>query len=294
MENMSNSTKLLLGGAVVAILGFILPFTVVTSEYTDASLGVSLLQYAQSDNSLYISMIGLIAILILCLSPSLYKNNSKTFVTYELIAWGGNLLFLLIFYINIIANLFKLSDSLSLGIGGFLTIAGNIMIPIGLYQIWSNVGGGYVPPVFDAGAASPPRYREQQVRNDHVPAPRSAQPYPVEHPRSPAPVAPGAHRHTSSAGAWLAARDGRSYQLLHGETSIGRSSDNDIRIDNARVSKHHAKIIERNSHFTIVDLGSTNGTWLNGKLVRDPKLLHTNDEIRFGDSYKTSFVTSER
>ena len=56
-------------------------------------------------------------------------------------------------------------------------------------------------------------------------------------------------------------------ELLSDVTTIGRNSDSDIRIDNAGVSAHHAKIIKEGDDFLIEDSGSRNGTFVNGKRV---------------------------
>jgi pSer/pThr/pTyr-binding forkhead associated (FHA) protein len=91
--------------------------------------------------------------------------------------------------------------------------------------------------------------------------------------------------------AWLASRDGRTYQLYRGETLIGRSADNHIYItDDTTVSKVHAKIVEQNNHFRLYDLGSTNGTRVNGQWVRQPVLLQSNDEIQLGDRTVFRFI----
>lgn len=95
--------------------------------------------------------------------------------------------------------------------------------------------------------------------------------------------------------AWLTSSGGRNYQLNQGVTTIGRSSKNDIQLGgDTTISKGHAKIIEKNGHFRLVDLGSTNGTLVNGKRVREPVLLAPNDELRVGDHTKLRFVTSQR
>lgn len=92
--------------------------------------------------------------------------------------------------------------------------------------------------------------------------------------------------------AWLVASDGRSYQLYQGETTIGRSSRNDIVLKDSTISKQHAKVVERNGRFWLYDLGSTNGTRLNGRLLREPTLLEPDDEIQFGDHVRLRFVTT--
>ncbi|MBN2466673.1 MAG: FHA domain-containing protein [Deltaproteobacteria bacterium] len=60
--------------------------------------------------------------------------------------------------------------------------------------------------------------------------------------------------------------------------AIGRVDDNDIKIDNMAVSGHHAKLIRENGDFVLIDLGSLNGTYVNGKKVSKWILRH-NDLI---------------
>ena len=65
---------------------------------------------------------------------------------------------------------------------------------------------------------------------------------------------------------------------------IGRGADCDVRFDarlDARVSTHHAEIRFDNGHYLVVDTGSSNGTLVNGKLVRQQK-LRSGDKIVFG------------
>ncbi len=70
--------------------------------------------------------------------------------------------------------------------------------------------------------------------------------------------------------------------LLDKETmTIGRKDDNDIHLDNLAVSGYHAQIVTVLNDSFIEDLGSTNGTYLNGTLVRKKTLSH-NDLIKIG------------
>jgi pSer/pThr/pTyr-binding forkhead associated (FHA) protein len=56
--------------------------------------------------------------------------------------------------------------------------------------------------------------------------------------------------------------------------TIGRLPDNDIRLDNAAVSGHHSLIINILDDSFLEDLGSTNGTYVNGKLIKKHALTH--------------------
>ena len=61
-------------------------------------------------------------------------------------------------------------------------------------------------------------------------------------------------------------------------TTIGRSAESDVKIDNAGVSAQHAKIVRSGDDFFIEDYGSRNGTYINGKRVsRYP--LSVGDEV---------------
>lgn len=62
---------------------------------------------------------------------------------------------------------------------------------------------------------------------------------------------------------------------------IGRREGNDIRIDNLAVSGNHAKIEKVNGSYMIVDLKSTNGTFVNNRKIVQAKLQHL-DEITIG------------
>ena len=94
--------------------------------------------------------------------------------------------------------------------------------------------------------------------------------------------------------AWLVSSTG-NHQLNQGVTTIGRTAKNDIVLtDDTTMSREHAKIIEQNGHFRLIDLGSQNGTRVNGRLVREQVILEPDDEIRFGDNMVVHFVTSRR
>ena len=64
--------------------------------------------------------------------------------------------------------------------------------------------------------------------------------------------------------------------------SIGRDSSNEITIDHPAVSRYHSRIIKQNSSFYILDLNSTNGVFVNGKQIKDKRVLMVGDTIRIG------------
>jgi hypothetical protein len=57
------------------------------------------------------------------------------------------------------------------------------------------------------------------------------------------------------------------YFLTKDETTIGRLEGNDIIIPDPSVSRHHAEIKRENNNFFVLDLESTNGTWIDGKRI---------------------------
>jgi len=65
------------------------------------------------------------------------------------------------------------------------------------------------------------------------------------------------------------------------EIIIGRSPNTDIQIDNLAVSNQHIRLIRQKNHYTIEDLDSTNGTYLNDEKITKATLKH-NDVITVG------------
>jgi len=74
-----------------------------------------------------------------------------------------------------------------------------------------------------------------------------------------------------------------SFTLSKDKTTIGRNKDNDIVLDDHRVSRYHAEVIKKKDHFLIVDLKSANGTFVNQKAVKKNRLEH-DDVIAIGNS----------
>jgi len=83
----------------------------------------------------------------------------------------------------------------------------------------------------------------------------------------------------------LAERNGDSQQLEFdkSEVTIGRLNGNDIVLAKGNVSKYHSRIVLKDGKFIIVDMKSTNGTFVNGKKIAAPQVVRPSDKIYIGD-----------
>jgi len=75
--------------------------------------------------------------------------------------------------------------------------------------------------------------------------------------------------------------NGRAYELKVDKTTVGRVSDNAFEIPEASVSSHHAEILLRGNDIVVRDLGSTNGTFINGEKITEA-VLKPGQTLRFG------------
>lgn len=76
---------------------------------------------------------------------------------------------------------------------------------------------------------------------------------------------------------------GHTFRLGETALRIGRSPDNDLILRDPATSGHHARIEKRALMWFIVDLGSTNGTLVNGEPIQEKELKHK-DEIKIGQN----------
>ncbi|HTM22309.1 MAG TPA: FHA domain-containing protein, partial [Kofleriaceae bacterium] len=67
------------------------------------------------------------------------------------------------------------------------------------------------------------------------------------------------------------------------EVTIGRVQGNDVVLPKGNVSKRHARIVLKDGKFIIVDLKSTNGTYVNGRKIASPLVVKDTDKIYIGD-----------
>ena len=86
---------------------------------------------------------------------------------------------------------------------------------------------------------------------------------------------------------------GKVYPLEAQEIFIGRDSANLVAINDAEVSRKHARMELRGSAYVIQDLGSTNGTFVNGQRVGGTQVLNPGDSVSFGEgivlTYEAAF-----
>jgi FHA domain len=78
-------------------------------------------------------------------------------------------------------------------------------------------------------------------------------------------------------------RAGSAYDLSDGAL-LGRGDSADIRLQDTFASSAHARLVPQGEVIVLEDLGSTNGTYLNGEPLRGPQPPHVGDSTRIGDS----------
>ena len=71
---------------------------------------------------------------------------------------------------------------------------------------------------------------------------------------------------------------------LNGGITLGRAASSEVTVDDPFASAAHARIFPRGDFMYIEDMGSTNGTFLNGRQLRKPEQLKVADVIRIGDT----------
>lgn len=81
---------------------------------------------------------------------------------------------------------------------------------------------------------------------------------------------------------------GSKYALDSAVTSIGRHPDSDVFLDDVTVSRRHAELRRSGEEFTVADVGSLNGTYLNGHRVESADLTE-GDQLQVG-RFKLVFV----
>jgi pSer/pThr/pTyr-binding forkhead associated (FHA) protein len=75
---------------------------------------------------------------------------------------------------------------------------------------------------------------------------------------------------------------GSRYVLSEGVASVGRHPDSDLFLDDVTVSRRHAEVRRVDDHYTVRDVGSLNGTYLNRDRIEDEQTIGNGDEIQVG------------
>jgi len=108
-------------------------------------------------------------------------------------------------------------------------------------------------------------------------------------------IEPYSHPPVPQVRAWLVATSGptkgRTFFIPVEGATVGRLPENDIYVADERLSREHARIECKDGTFYLSDLGSRNGTALNGSLLSDPQPLTSGDTIELGSN--TFIVTIE-
>ena len=81
----------------------------------------------------------------------------------------------------------------------------------------------------------------------------------------------------------------QTFVLDHDRLTIGRDPNNDIVINDPQVSRQHARIRRQGGLTLIEDMGSTNGTFVNGMRLANPHTLATGDSISLGDAVRLTY-----
>jgi DNA-binding response OmpR family regulator len=80
------------------------------------------------------------------------------------------------------------------------------------------------------------------------------------------------------------------WSLAEPATTIGRWEDNDVVVDDRWVSRNHARIRREGERYILEDLGSRNGTLVNGRHITDPTVLADGDRIQVAPLVELIFV----
>lgn len=82
---------------------------------------------------------------------------------------------------------------------------------------------------------------------------------------------------------------GRTYELIKDVVTMGRDMSNDIVINDAESSRHHARLTKQGATYVVEDLGSTNGTFVNNARLSTPRPLSPGDVIGMGETIALSY-----
>ena len=85
---------------------------------------------------------------------------------------------------------------------------------------------------------------------------------------------------------------GAAFLLEGDQITIGRDPTNTITINDAEISRRHARLTFQGGKYILEDLGSTNGTFVNGQRLAGPRILKSGEVVSFGEQIVLVFETT--
>ena len=82
---------------------------------------------------------------------------------------------------------------------------------------------------------------------------------------------------------------GASFILEGDQLTVGRDATNEIVINDAEISRRHARLTFQGGKYVLEDLGSTNGTFVNGQRLAGPRVLKAGEVVQFGEQIMLVF-----
>jgi predicted component of type VI protein secretion system len=85
---------------------------------------------------------------------------------------------------------------------------------------------------------------------------------------------------------------GTTYDLTKEVTLMGRDVSNEIILGDAEISRQHSRLTRTPGGYVLEDLGSTNGTFVNGERLMAPRVLNPGDLVALGENVSLTFDTA--
>jgi predicted component of type VI protein secretion system len=85
---------------------------------------------------------------------------------------------------------------------------------------------------------------------------------------------------------------GKIYSLENSEISVGREVGSDVFVNEVEVSRRHARLTLQAGNYVLEDLGSTNGTFVNGERLMGQRILRPGDSITLGENVSLTFEST--
>ncbi|MCH7480644.1 MAG: FHA domain-containing protein [Chloroflexi bacterium] len=82
---------------------------------------------------------------------------------------------------------------------------------------------------------------------------------------------------------------GKVFALSTNEVVLGRDIDNEVVINDAEISRRHTRLLIQEGGYVVEDLGSTNGTFVNGQKITGSHVLEPGQTIRLGENVTLSY-----